>query len=414
VKQSAGDENQSTDPIQRRLVDYAPCFGARVVQGADQGKAMRVISRVVVGSSPTTDFVLSDRQVSRRHLSLEIVGERLRVVDLDTTNGTWLGRIRVGEIEVSGGERITIGTTAIVFERLPNAPVETAESSDRFGEIVGASPSMRRLHAVCARLAAETMPIVIEGETGTGKSLLAQELHAAGPRAERRIAFVECNGASVEELASELDAAIATARGGTLVLDDVDDVPMARQSRVLRALEECLASDVRVIATTKRDLDREVQAGRFREDLLHRLSVARIDLPPLRRRAEDIPLLARELATRCGADPGAIAAPTLDRWTRAPWPGNVRELENAVSRHAALGELAALEGAPALDEIPFIDRILEKRLPIGEARQLLVEELERRYVHFVLAEAGGNVAQAAASSGMSRRYLQMLKAKLGI
>jgi DNA-binding NtrC family response regulator len=163
-----------------------------------------------------------------------------------------------------------------------------------------------------------------------------------------------------------------------------------------------------------------VQAGRFRDDLLHRLAVARIELPPLKRRRGDIPLLARHFCKDLNGDERFLTKELLLSWEEYPWQGNVRELRNTVARHVALGELASISFAggdgpsgeptaePSLSD-DFLQQVLE--LPLGEARQKVVEEFERRYVHQLLARHDGNVTRAAQSAGVARRYLQILKAR---
>jgi DNA-binding NtrC family response regulator len=176
---------------------------------------------------------------------------------------------------------------------------------------------------------------------------------------------------------------------------------------------------VRVLAATRRDLDREVQAGRFRDDLFHRLAVARIELPPLRRRAGDVPVLARHLWAALGGDEQALSGDLLLRWQDYAWPGNVRELRNAVARRLALGELgepspAAGAPPPAGTEAPegdFLEGILALRLSLIEARQRVVEEFERRYIDRTLEQHDGSVTKAASASGIAKRYFQRLKSR---
>jgi transcriptional regulator with GAF, ATPase, and Fis domain len=229
--------------------------------------------------------------------------------------------------------------------------------------------------------------------------------------------------------------AIATRRGvfeqahtGTLLIDEIGDLAPHLQPKLLRALErgevrrvgseKAIKVDVRVLCATRRDLDHEVQAGRFRDDLFHRLAVARIELPPLRARKGDVRLLAAHFARELGADERALGGELLARWDDSPWPGNVRELRNAVARQLALGDLADQELSPRSQEsVPpdadYLSHILAQRLPLANARQMVICELERRYVAQVLADNEGNVARAAEASGIGRRYFNMLRSKLG-
>jgi DNA-binding NtrC family response regulator len=169
-----------------------------------------------------------------------------------------------------------------------------------------------------------------------------------------------------------------------------------------------------VIAATRRDLDKEVQEGRFRDDLFHRLAVARIELPPLSKRAGDVPLLARHFAKLQGAPEDALPPEVLARWESEPWPGNIRELRNAVARQIALGDLNVMSSTPVVSSDTMMDMVLSRDLPLAPARQLVVDEFERRYLTRVLERNGGNVTQAARSAGVARRYFHLLrKKKLG-
>jgi transcriptional regulator with GAF, ATPase, and Fis domain len=227
------------------------------------------------------------------------------------------------------------------------------------------------------------------------------------------------------------------AHGGTLLVDEIGDLELPLQPRLLRAIERCevrrvgaerpFQVDVRVLAATRRNFDVEVQAGRFRDDLFHRLAVARVELPPLRRRKGDVTRLARHFCAELGGDPQALPAELLLRWEDYSWPGNVRELRNAVERHLVFGEtmelaMADAEGRALASEPPaapverdpgdpdVIDRVLGDELPLVEARKRVVAEFERRYVHHAI-ERHGSVTRAAAAAGIPRRYFQIIKAR---
>jgi transcriptional regulator with GAF, ATPase, and Fis domain len=231
------------------------------------------------------------------------------------------------------------------------------------------------------------------------------------------------------------------AHGGTLLLDEIGDLEISLQAKLLRALERSEVQrvgssrwtkvDVRVLAATRRDLDREIQLGRFRDDLFFRLAVARVELPPLRRRTGDIAVLAHHFWKRL-ADRG-VPFPTdfLPRLEAYDYPGNVRELYNAVARRVALGDLAQIETARAASApvtagdtpgagVPppppslrgdVTESVLALDLPLVRARERVVEDFERRYVQRILAQHGGNVTNAAAASGIARRYFQLLRAR---
>jgi DNA-binding NtrC family response regulator len=289
------------------------------------------------------------------------------------------------------------------------------------------------------RLASSVVPVVIEGETGTGKEVLAESLHEQGPRRSGPFVVFDCTAVPPTLVESELfghergafTGAVATRKGvfeqahtGTLLIDEIGDLDLALQPKLLRVIERSevrrvggaqpIQVDVRILAATRRDLDREVAAGRFRDDLFHRLAVARVELPPLRRRRGDVVVLAQHFATELGGEDASLPPTVLWRFSDYGWPGNVRELRNAVARYLAIGELYAgargSEMSPA--EGSLLERILELGLPLAEARRRLLDEFEPLYVAHMLRLHGGNVTRAAAASGVARRYFQILKSRV--
>ncbi|MCK6593354.1 MAG: sigma-54 dependent transcriptional regulator, partial [Polyangiaceae bacterium] len=308
------------------------------------------------------------------------------------------------------------------------------------------SPAMRKLYPLCARLAATIVPVIIEGETGTGKEVLAESLHEMGPRASGPFAVFDCTAVPPNLVESALfghergaftgatDArkgVFEEAHGGTLLIDEIGDLEIELQAKLLRALErseirriggkQWQRVDVRVLAATRRNLDQEVSAGRFRDDLFYRLAVARIELPPLRRRAGDIALLARFFWGRMAGPKEPVPEDFIARLEDYAWPGNVRELHNAVARRVALGDLAdhrvglatpdALTPNSSSRGDDAIGRVIAQGLSLPRAREKLIEEFEQRYVEHVLDQHGGNVARAAAASGIARRYFQLIRAR---
>jgi DNA-binding NtrC family response regulator len=307
-----------------------------------------------------------------------------------------------------------------------------------FAKTVGGSREMRRLYPLCEKLAAANVAVVIEGETGTGKEVLAESIHEMSPRARGPFVVFDCTAVPPALVESELfghergaftgatqtrRGVFEQAHGGTLLIDEIGDLDLTLQPKLLRALERMeirrvggdrwIKVDVRLLAATRRDLDREVQAGRFRDDLFHRLAVARIELPPLRHRRGDVTMLAAQFWRDLGGDPRQLSPDILHRWEDYTWPGNVRELRNTVARQLAMGDLEA----PRFDEVPgagdSLDRFVDSGLPFPQARDRVLEEFEQRYVERLLEKHGGDVAAAAAASGIGRRYFQKLKARSG-
>ncbi len=453
TRPTAESINSTTVALQLEPTVSASTFALRVIEGSDVGKEWTIDGseavRLHIGSSPSAEARVSDPRVSRRHATIEMVGRRLRIKDHDSTNGTFVDGIAIVDAYLRGGEVIRLGGTAIRVDEVGPPREVTLSPSVQFGRVIGASVAMRRIHPLSARLATSDVPVVIEGETGTGKEQLAEALHEQGPRSDGPFVVFDCTAVAPSLIESELfghekgafTGSVGTrkgvferAHGGTLLIDEIGDLPLELQPKLLRAIERSavtrvggdrpIAVDVRLLAATRRDLDREVAAGRFRDDLFHRIAVTSIELPPLRDRKGDIALLASFFCAQMNADPDAIPQDLLRRWEDYEWPGNVRELRNAVMRRVALGDLAdsmPSEEAPgrARDSLPGVSsggdpiaRVLGLDLPLAEARQKIVDEFEARYLEHLLAAHGGNVTRAAAAAGVARRHLQRLKAKV--
>ncbi|HEX2736028.1 MAG TPA: sigma 54-interacting transcriptional regulator, partial [Polyangiaceae bacterium] len=433
-----GSAIEDVTALLRHSFDPSPLpepFRLTVVEGSDAGKTFALDgsqpSRVLVGTTAACAVRLSDRTVSRRHVALDIVGRRVRITDLGSTNGTRVNGIAINEALLEGGELILVGSTSFRLDREDNAGRVQISTRTHFGPVVGASTEMRRLYSLCERLAHSDVPVIIEGEPGSGKELMAEALHLEGPRAAGPFIVLDCTQVPPNLLEMELFgyeagafAGAATPRrgvfeqahGGTLVIDEVGDMDPVLQPKLLRTLERqevrpvggnrVVKVNVRVVATTRSDLDREVQAGRFSEDLLQRLALARIELPPLRSRRGDIALLVRHFCRELQGDEAMLSKDLRRSWEDYAWPGNVRELRNALARHLALGELANItqhsgpEAAEAELRAPLAGDVFEQALllPLGDARQMVVAEFERRYVERMLDTHGGNVTRAAESA----------------
>jgi len=416
-------------------------FVVSAVGGPDVGGRWMIdetaAARILVGTGPACGVRLRDREVSRRHLALEVEDTRVRVLDLDSTNGTWLGPVKIREVWLSGGEQIQLGSTQLRFERGPR-PDEPLGDESELGSLVGGSREMRRLYGYVRNFAANEVPVLIEGETGTGKELVAESIHLLGPRKDAPFVVLDCAAVPAAVAEVELFGQEATgdlvqrsgvleqANGGTLLLDEVADLDAHAQQKLSLALErkeirrvggtQAIPIDVRVLAATRRDLDREVQAGRLRDDLYHRFAVARVELPPLRKRRGDVPRLVELFCRELGADPSRLSAKLVESWEDQPWPGNVRELRTVVARAVVMGETAAeTEAAADVDVLDprgdWLGSILARKLPLTAAREKVLRIFEARYVAAMLEAYDGNVARAATAAGVARRYFQILNAR---
>jgi DNA-binding NtrC family response regulator len=418
-------------------------FALTAVSGPDAGKSFVIDvttgGRVLLGQSPACAVRLEDETVSRRHAAFDLVDGALRLTDLGSTNGTFVNGVRALDVALTGGETIRVGGD--VFRLEPGEPADVAaESETSFGRFVGASPEIRRLFPTMRRIAASDIPVVIEGETGTGKEVLAEALHEQGPRASGPFVVFDCTtvAASMMEAAlfgherGSFTGALASSPGlfeqadkGTLFIDEIGDLDLALQPKLLRAIERAevrriggrqwIGVNVRVLAATRRNLDREVQAGRFRDDLFFRLAVGRIELPPLRNRRKDIALLATHFWHELGGNLAEPASDFLARLEDYDWPGNVRELRNAIARRIALGDAPRLEKAAgpsaSVPSADAIQSIVDLDLPFPIARDKVLALFEQTYVARVLSRHAGNVTRAAHASGVGRRYFQTIRGR---
>jgi DNA-binding NtrC family response regulator len=312
------------------------------------------------------------------------------------------------------------------------------QAQRRFGleKLIGSGPAMQRVFETIQKVAETDLTVLVRGESGTGKELVAQALHARSPRKARPFVAVNCAAISRELVESELfghekgaftgadarrQGRFEAADGGTVFLDEIGDMPAETQAKILRVLQERALTrvggtkpirvDVRVVAATHRDLEREVAAGRFREDLYYRLRVVEIELPPLRERREDVPALAQrflaEVTERLGRPSRRFSEGALAALVRHAWPGNVRELRNAVEQAVVLAPGAAIEDSDLnLGGEPAGASASAASLPFAEAKRRAVEGFEREFLLRALRAHAGNVSRAAESIGMVRQSLQ--------
>ena len=417
---------------------------AIVVDGPDRGRACSLAEgEMIIGSHIDCDLTLTDERVSGRHVGIRAVEGRFVVRDLGSRNGTWYEGSRVSEVTVSAGSTLMVAKTPLRIE--PEAqPLDIPPSqSRRFGELVGESLVMREVFGVLERVASSDATVVVEGETGSGKELVARALHDASARRRGPFITVDCGALPENLLESELfghvrgaytgaatsrAGMIARADGGTLFLDELGKVSPTVQARLLRVLEERAVRpvggdterevDVRVVAASRDDLDAEVAAGRFRPDLLYRLAVVRVALPPLRNRREDIPLLVRELVRRRGLEDEGPDGAGLQRLLAHSWPGNIRELRNVIDRAIALAPGARrftqltirLESAPLAGE----GLAVRSDLMWSEAKAAVLHDLERRYLTDVITRCHGNLSQASRESGIDRKQLRAMARRHGL
>jgi DNA-binding NtrC family response regulator len=395
---------------------------------------------IVIGTDPECEFASTDDTVSARHCELAWNGDRLMVRDLASTNGVFLDGVAIIEAVASPKSKIRLGKTEIAIKDAGTAEV-SASAANRFGGLVGSSPLMRTLFSQLESVAASPAPLLIEGETGTGKDVAAEAVHARSPRADAPLVLFDCGAAAPSLLEGELFGyekgaftgatssrvgLAESADGGTLVLDEVGELPLELQPKLLRLIErkevrrlgenDARPVDARIIACTHRSLRAEVKASRFREDLYFRLAALRVRMPSLRERTGDLPELIDHLLRERGSTQRFADLSEADRALLCAhrWPGNIRELRNAVER------LLAFPSAPAAGLIEQETGSTAPRIDPGAwpqlsaAREQAQNEFERRYLSELMARSKGSISEGARLAGVSRQFLQRIMRKHGL
>jgi transcriptional regulator with GAF, ATPase, and Fis domain len=410
---------------------------------SDEAGAHRCVitGRTTIGAAPGAQVRVADREVSRLHAELEPTDRGTWVRDLGSRNGTFVDDLQVAAALLPDGAHIRVGGTEVVLRYPAEATPVELWPHDRFGGLIGASSPMRELFAQMSRVANADAPVLILGETGTGKELAARAIHDASARAAGPFVIVDCAALASSLIEGELfghargafTGAVAAragsfeaAHGGTIFLDEIGELPLALQPKLLRVLEsrtvkrlgesEHRPIDVRLVAATHRDLRRMVNAGAFREDLYFRIAVLPLVLPALRARKADIaPLFRHFLAGRRPVEP--VSEREL---AEMPWLGNVRELRNFVERACAMGAKEALQSSRAAGDTPPPAAVGTEApavpfdQPFKEFRERWIDHGEREYLRRLLERHGRNVPAAAEAAGLDRTYVYRLIRKHGL
>jgi DNA-binding NtrC family response regulator len=414
-----------------------------VVSGPDRGMKVRMQGpALLVGSSPEADVHIHDRGVSRRHVAIEACEDGVVIRDLGSKNGTWLGGARVGDVKLVKNATLSLGDTTIAVHLEEGMlDVEVADQTEFCGAL-GASMAMRHLFVLISRAAKASASVLFEGESGSGKEVLACALHTASPRVSKPFVAVDCASIAENLIESELFGhergaftgatqthvgAFERAHGGTVFLDEIGELPLTQQAKLLRVLEareikrvggeRSITVDVRVVAATNRSLADDVRAKKFRSDLFYRLAVVRMVVPPLRERREDIPALAAHFLKRVA--PGATLPADLVQVLLAhSWPGNVRELRNVIERWVTfqLARPEILFDTPTVHAEGGVDsaqgRVKDLAdLPYHEAKRRLLEDFDRVYFPAVLDRVDGVVSKAAELAQVPRPSFHRMLAR---
>ncbi len=445
---------------------------------------------VTIGAMGDNDIALEDDTVSRNHCKIWHEGEHYMIADLNSTNGTFVNRVRIREAFLRPDCSITLGKTEMRFAPVDERVRIVPSDKQRFGEIIGRNAKIRELYTILEKIAPTDATVIIEGETGTGKEVVARTTHQESRRREGPFIVFDCSAVPENLIESELfghekgafTGAIQTrqgvfemANGGTVFLDELGELALEMQPKLLRVLEQREVKrvggtrpqkvDVRILAATNRNLEEEVRQGRFREDLFYRLSVVRVMLPPLRDRREDIPLLVRHFLKSSHFNRGRdgerkvaqVSREAMDRLHDYTWPGNVRELHNVVERAVSFADTDTVEvrdlpdhvaaqrdafSAKGLGTVPlFREESASARPPsippprpasvppardsspppaaaiegtFKDAKERWVSSFERDYIASLLRKNGNNISHAARESDIDRKYFRKLMKKYGL
>ncbi len=428
-----------------------------VVEGPEAGRRLEIAKeRVTIGRSLICDLVLTDTSVSGTHCEI-VAGEAgFLLRDLGSSHGTSVGGVRVREAWLEPGAALKLGQTVVRFE-VGSGTIEIDLSrQEQFFELIGHSVRMREIFAVLEKVAAADLTVLIRGETGTGKELVARAIHRASKRAQRPLVVQDCSAIPANLIESTLfghergsftgaadrrRGCFEHADGGTLFLDEIGELDISLQPKLLRVLEthevqrvggsRTIPVDVRVVAATNKDLRQMINEGSFREDLYYRLSVVHVDLPPLRERPEDIPALVQQFleeSAKRGAHPEGvrftISRDAMMKLQAYPWPGNVRELKNTIERAVSLAdatELGIQDLLPASQKTPPIflpggtaEQFVENETPFKDAKQKVVDAFEVQYIKALLDKHGDNISRSARAAGLTRYHLRELAKRYGL
>ena len=447
---------------------------------------------VRIGSMDDNDVVISDDTVSRYHCRIAQEDTGYVLVDQRSTNGTFINKVRVREAFLKPGSIVSVGQSQLRFNAREEEVQIIPSRNTQCGGLIGGNARMREIYSIIEKIAPTATTVVIDGETGTGKEVVAQAIHSLSPRVKNDLVVFDCGAVPPNLIESELfghekgsfTGAMMTrqglfeqADGGTLLLDELGELPLDLQPKLLRALEQrevrrvgstkAAKVDVRIIAATNRNLEDEVRAGRFRQDLFYRLSVVRLHLPSLRERADDVPLLVQHFLENGNYNKGpngsqrvhSVAHDAMQALQTYPWPGNVRELVNVIERAVSFcssGQLelsdlpdyvrnakasqsqirrdthtgghrrATTHGSGATGGNPVVpmnpnaptptppEELLAEGVTFKDAKERWVAAFERDYILQLLRRNNGNISHAARAADIDRKYFRKLMKKYDI
>ncbi len=432
-----------------------------VTSGPDSGKEVEISKPTVTGGrSIINDLVLSDKAISGSHFEISAGENGYHLRDLGSTNGVFCGDLRVQDVYLKPGMSFRVGHTDVRFQKTDEIVEIALSKRDSFDKVIGASVRMREIFATLEKVAPSELTVLVTGETGTGKEMIARGIHTGSPRAHKPFVVLDCGAIPKDLIESTLfghekgsftgavgqhHGCFEQAHSGTIFLDEIGELDVNLQPKLLRVLENrelkrvggdrVIKIDVRVVAATNRDLRQMVNLGTFREDLYFRLSVIHVEMPPLRERKDDVQSLADVFLKDIGARRGLqmqFAPDATGMLITHNWPGNVRELKNVIERAASLCEGPIVRRADLMfnrDASP--PRASESShhsgntgsiavgemtpgLDFKEAKQRVVDSFEVAYLKALLERHEGNITRSAQEAGLTRYHLRELLKRHGL
>ncbi|MEO8800823.1 MAG: sigma 54-interacting transcriptional regulator [Polyangiaceae bacterium] len=411
----------------------------RVITPATRAGTLKLTAGTcVVGSAPDCDLCIPDVTVSRHHVEVELSPEGIRIRDLGSKNGSFYLGHRFESMVLGLGAHVKLGSAEVAVDAdVVGLEPDLVHPDTTFRGIIGASLAMRKLFTVLARLDGSLVNVLVTGDSGVGKELIAHAIHQGSAVSAGPMIVVNCGAFPRELVASELfghkrgafsgafearKGAFDSADGGTLFLDEIGELPLDVQPMLLRALESGeirpVGGDtnkhvkVRIVAATNRALEEDVRAGRFRSDLYYRLAVVTLRVAPLRERPEDLRPLANAFAQAAGL--ASLPAELVEQLVARPWPGNVRELRNAVQSYAAIGRLPGPGTATEAKLEQALAESIDVTRMYAEQKEALGERFTKLYLEALMRHTNGHQTAAAQMAGLDRSYLGKLLARYGL
>lgn len=427
----------------------------QVIRGPDCGLSCEVEApNLTIGSSTSCDLSLNDRAVSRHHCKLYVRGSLYVVCDENSRNGVYIKGIRIMEAAISPSTIISVGRTELLFEPRCDDLLVMPYNDDEFSGMRGRSKVMNEVFGLIHEVAPSNLTCLLIGETGTGKELAAKAIHNNSKRAEKPFLVVDCAAVGRQFIEDKLfghtqgaytgadkarPGVFEEANGGTVFLDEIGELPLELQPKLLRVLERREVTrigshrstnlNVRIVAATHRDLAEMVREGTFREDLFYRLAEIPIPIPPLRERLDDIELIVDSILHEEGQAQRSLAHEGLEYLKRRDWPGNIRELRNLIRRASALAKSDIIDAqllelmevrhslipniSPNISLVPKSETeesLIGAEFPLNEATDLYRKE----YVAYLRERFGNDLSRAAEHAGLHPKSISRLFKQYGV